>query len=114
MSALAADVLDALAADPKALARLADALGTTPTVYTTKTLAAEIGVSERSIRRAIEAGELSATRRCGRWVILAENVRTWASTGGQPLITARQRPRLSGSPSRGAAAMRSQSEAGTR
>jgi excisionase family DNA binding protein len=48
------------------------------TVYTPATLAAELGVTARAIRAAIERGELRA-RRSGRgWVIAAAAVAEWA------------------------------------
>lgn len=54
------------------------------TLHTTASLAAELGTSERTIRRAIETGELPATRRAGRWVMTTADVCDWARSGVQP------------------------------
>lgn len=54
------------------------------TLHTTASLAAELGTSERTIRRAIEAGDLLATRRAGRWVMTTEDVCEWARSGREP------------------------------
>ena len=61
------------------------------TLHTTASLAAELGTSERTIRRAIEAGELPATRRAGRWVMTTEDVCQWARSGLQPTRGCRRR-----------------------
>jgi excisionase family DNA binding protein len=50
-------------------------------LYTTASLARELGTSERTIRRAIETGELPASRRAGRWVMTAVDVLDWAQSG---------------------------------
>jgi excisionase family DNA binding protein len=78
-----AAVLYAIESDPEARERLAVALGVGAprALYTTASLAAEIGVSERTIRRAITEGELHATRRCGRWIITVDDVLAWVRTG---------------------------------
>lgn len=47
--------------------------------YTTQTLGDELGVSERSIRGAIQRGDLEAVRRGRRYVISGEAVRRWAT-----------------------------------
>ena len=39
-----------------------------PLAYTANTLAAELGVSPRTIRNAITRGELAAVKRGGRWI----------------------------------------------
>lgn len=51
------------------------------TLHTTASLALELGTSERTIRRAIEMGELRATRRAGRWVMTVADVVEWAENG---------------------------------
>lgn len=73
--------------------------------FTTATLAAQLDVSERTIRRAITNGALPAHRRCGKWIVLADDAQQWISTGRTPTAAARgARPRPL-SASRGAAAM---------
>jgi excisionase family DNA binding protein len=50
-----------------------------PVVYTPATLAAELGLTARAIRAAIERGDLEA-RRSGRgWVIGTDAVARWAT-----------------------------------
>jgi excisionase family DNA binding protein len=39
------------------------------------------GYSRKAIYRAIERGELPATKRCSRWRILAEDVERWLEDG---------------------------------
>jgi len=56
-------------------------IGTRRTLHTTKSVAEELGKSERTIRRAIEAGELRATRRTGQWVMTVGDVEAWATSG---------------------------------
>lgn len=71
-------------ADAEASALLAPILaelGATRTVHTTATLARELEVSERTIRRAVQGGELAATRRAGRWVMTVSDVEAWARSG---------------------------------
>jgi excisionase family DNA binding protein len=96
MSALARALLDDL--DPEDLAALAQRLApylpttlppATPAVYSPATLAAELGITARAVRAAIERGDLAA-RRSGRgYVIGAEAVAAWASSSP----TRRRRPR---------------------
>jgi excisionase family DNA binding protein len=83
---LARLVLDELRADPAALAELRELVGNLDTdpvmsapAYTPRTLAAELGRSERSIRGAIARGELAAVKRGRGWVIGADAVQAWAS-----------------------------------
>lgn len=83
------DLLGAIESDPGALSRLRALAAPARTLHSTATLAAELEVSERTIRRAIEAGELPATRRCGRWVIVADDACAWARSGRAPTIRAR-------------------------
>jgi excisionase family DNA binding protein len=76
-----------LEADPVALERLRSLLGAEgdrqPAVsapaYTVQSLAAELGRTPRSIRGAIERGELEAVKRGRGYVISAEAVGRWAS-----------------------------------
>jgi excisionase family DNA binding protein len=56
--------------------------------YTVASLAAELGVSQKTIRSAIARRELAAAKRGARWVISAESVREWATPS-----EARPRPR---------------------
>ena len=96
MSELARALLDDLAGDPVALARLRELLqpereedrSSSAPAYTVRSLAAELGRSERSVRAAIERGELQAVKRGRGWVIGADAVAVWATP-------ARSRPRRS-------------------
>jgi excisionase family DNA binding protein len=56
--------------------------------YTVASLAAELGVSQKTIRSAIARRELTAVKRGARWLISAEAVREWATPS-----EARPRPR---------------------
>ncbi|MHB8657306.1 MAG: helix-turn-helix domain-containing protein [Solirubrobacteraceae bacterium] len=47
--------------------------------YTVASLAAELGVSQKTIRCAIARRELPAVKRGARWLICAESVREWAT-----------------------------------
>jgi excisionase family DNA binding protein len=77
-------VLDELRDDPGALDELRSLLGAGPAVYSPRTLAAELGVTPRAIRAAIERGDLEA-RRSGRgYVIGRESVAEWTRTSGRP------------------------------
>jgi len=74
---LARALLTELGSDPEALEELR-CLVAPPAAYTPATLAAELGVTARAIRAAIERGDLEA-RRSGRgYVIGAEAVAEWA------------------------------------
>jgi excisionase family DNA binding protein len=76
-------LLDELGSDPAALAELRRLIGHTTAIYTPATLAAELGVTARAIRAAIERGDLEA-RRSGRgYVIGAEAVAEWARRGAR-------------------------------
>jgi excisionase family DNA binding protein len=78
MSEFVAALLEELRDDPAALVELRALLGARPAVYTPRTLAAELGVTPRAVRAAIERGDLEA-RRSGRgYVIGAEAVAAWA------------------------------------
>lgn len=80
MTSLARALLAELAADPEALAEVRRLLGPAVAVYTPQTLAAELGITARAVRAAIERGDLEA-RRSGRgYVIGAEAVAAWASS----------------------------------
>ncbi|MGI8623710.1 MAG: helix-turn-helix domain-containing protein [Solirubrobacteraceae bacterium] len=50
-----------------------------PVAYTIASLAAEIGVSAKSIRGAIHRGELAAVRRGTHYLIAADAARAWAT-----------------------------------
>ncbi len=56
--------------------------------YTVASLAAELGVSQKTIRCAIARRELAAVKRGARWLISADSVREWATPS-----EARARPR---------------------
>ncbi len=102
MSDLARALLDELADDPVALARLRELVGggedrpiSSASAYTTRTLAAELDRTERSILAAINRGELHAVRRGRGYVISAGAVADWAR-GEARLMTRRaesSRPR---------------------
>ncbi len=82
MNALAAAVLDALREDPRALACLRELVGvpapsSETTWYTVRTLASELGVSEKVVRNAIARGELEAVKRGGRWYVDRDAVGRW-------------------------------------
>lgn len=47
--------------------------------YTVASLAAELGVSQKTIRCAIARRELAAVKRGSRWIISADAVQAWAS-----------------------------------
>lgn len=102
MTDLAQLVLDEIAANPAALARLRELVGevaspdgSTPVAaaYTVATLAAEVGRTERSIRAAIARGELQAVRRGRGYVIGADAVAAW--TQGKRKLSTSARPRRS-------------------
>jgi excisionase family DNA binding protein len=87
MSGLARALLEELAEDPVALARLRQLVGPQSTdrcsvvsapAFTVHTLAVELGRSERSIRAAIARGELQAVKRGRGYVISADAVADWA------------------------------------
>jgi excisionase family DNA binding protein len=84
---LAVAVVEALAADPVASARLRALLGTAQTdpspadapVYTVDSLAATLKVTAKVIRNAIARGELPAVKRGRRWIISGDAVRAWTA-----------------------------------
>lgn len=83
---LVAVVLEQLAENPDACSRFSALLADNAparTLHTSASLAAELGVSARTITRAIENGELAATRRAGRWVMTVEDARSWATSGAR-------------------------------
>ncbi len=89
MSDLARALLDELAGDPVALARLRELIATpmdeptlTAAAYTVATLALELRRTERAIRAAIARGELEAVKRGRGYVISADAVAAWAH--GEP------------------------------
>lgn len=96
-AALTLDSLRELAADPIAAAELRSVLGSAeppsaePLVYTAETLAAELGVTTRTVRRYIEQDGLRATKKGDRWVMLPEDVRAWATSGDRPNPACRPR-----------------------
>jgi excisionase family DNA binding protein len=94
---LAQSIVAAIAEDPAALSELRAIVDTVrpptrdaaPVAYTVATLADELGVSKKTVRGAIDRGELEAVKRGGRWLISAETVRAWVD--GERLPTARPR-----------------------
>ena len=91
-NALAAALVDLLAASPAAMARLLELLEARLPVmpdpaapaYTVASLGAVLRVSPRVVRGAIARGELAAVKRGGRWIISADAVRLWAALDGAP------------------------------
>jgi excisionase family DNA binding protein len=55
-----------------------------PVAYTVASLAAELGVSEKTIRGAIHRGELAATLRARRYLIDAAAVGAWTRQATHP------------------------------
>jgi excisionase family DNA binding protein len=87
MSGLARALLEEIAEDPVALARLRQLVEPQSTdrrsvvsapAFTVHTLAVELGRSERSIRAAIARGELEAVKRGRGWIVSADAVADWA------------------------------------
>ena len=83
---LARVLIEALAADPAAIARLREIVGPQsaveppkPIAYTVASLAAMLNVSDRVVRGAIARGELDAAKRGGRYVISARAVDDWTA-----------------------------------
>jgi len=60
--------------------------------YTVASLAAELGVSAKSVRCAIARHELQAVKRGSRWIISADAVSEWATAPQAQNATARRRP----------------------
>ena len=112
MSDLARALLDELAGDPVALARLRELAATpieepplTAAAYTVATLAAELGRKPGSIRAAISRGELGAVKRGRGYVISRAAVAAWAhgetrSVNGRVQSPREQRPRSGPGPMR--------------
>lgn len=101
LAELDAETLDALA--DLLAPRLADRLGDhddAPRIgYTIASLAADLGVSAKTVRGAVHRGELPAVRRGSRYVIAADAAQAWiaASTDGP----APRRPRARAGQRRG-------------
>ena len=49
----------------------------TKDLYTVRDIAQEIDVAEKSVRRLIHIGELTATKMCGKYVVTAENLKAF-------------------------------------
>jgi excisionase family DNA binding protein len=106
---LASALVEALAADPAAIARLRELVAVDlprpaapePVIYTVASLAAVLDVSARVVRGAIARGELQAAKSGGRYLIPASAVRAWAAVehadGG---LERRARPRRAQGPLR--------------
>lgn len=102
---LAHAVLEAFRRDPDALEALRELVAPvvderpTPAAYTVRSLAAELGRSERAIRGAIHRGELDAVRRGRGYLISAGAVERWAAaTSTARTRPARHRPRAHNGP----------------
>jgi excisionase family DNA binding protein len=84
--ALAAALVELLAASPTAVSRLRELIESddspertlSPPAYTVASLASTLNISARAIRGAIARGELEAAKRGGRWIISTDAVRAWA------------------------------------
>ena len=72
--------------------------------YTVASLAAELGVSPKTIRCAIARRELAAVKRGARWLISADAVHEWATP---PETSARRRPRCAPAPKGAGPSLRS-------
>jgi excisionase family DNA binding protein len=100
---LAVAVVEALAADPVASARLRSLLAIEQTdpspadapAYTVDSLAATLKVTARVIRNAIARGELRAVKRGRRWIISGDAVRAWTA-GAADAVPVRSRAADSG------------------
>jgi excisionase family DNA binding protein len=69
--------------------------GSGDAVYTVASLAAELGVSPKTIRGAISRGELRAVKRGARWIIPVDAVLDWGSRPEARLAKShRCRPRV--------------------
>ena len=107
---LASALVEALAADPAAIARLRELVAVDlprpvapePVVYTVASLAGVLDVSPRVVRGAIARGELQAAKRGGRYLISAAAVRDWAAVepGAGSERLGRGRPRRAHGPLR--------------
>jgi excisionase family DNA binding protein len=86
-------LVDELREDPAVVAELRELFGAAPAAYTPKTLAAQLEVTPRTIRAAIERGDLEA-RRSGRgYVIGADAVAAWTKDPARRERTARRTAR---------------------
>ena len=94
---LARLLLEAVAVDPVALARLRELVGPPPPAdprpiaFTVASLAEALHVSARVVRGAIARGELAAVKRGGRYVIAAAAVDDWANAADDGRRAARGR-----------------------
>jgi excisionase family DNA binding protein len=104
--ALAAALIELVAASPSAMARLIELLEEyrhpapepVAPIYTVASLAAVLNVSPKVIRGAIARGELGAVKRGGRWIISADAVRAWAHRHDVIAPTRLRRPRTTSDP----------------
>ncbi len=96
VAALDDAALDALAAQlaPRIAALATD--GGDRRAYTVATLAAELSVSPRTVRAAIERGELPAVKRGGRWIVGADAVTEWTRPMEAPAPRVARRRAASG------------------
>jgi excisionase family DNA binding protein len=100
--ALAAALIEILAASPAAMAHLLELLesqrpisrDTATPAYTVVSLAELLHVSPKVVRGAISRGELSAVKRGSRWIISADAVSRWAELdeAARPARRRRGRP----------------------
>jgi hypothetical protein len=103
-------LVDDLAADEVALQRLRALIGghdekpdrSLAPAHTVRSLARELGRSERSVRGAITRAELEAVKRGKGWVIAVDAVARWATAPPRPACVSRKtRRRGSGAMARG-------------
>jgi excisionase family DNA binding protein len=111
--ALAAEIVEAIASSPLALARLRELVAATDRTsdshspaYTVRTLALELGRSERSIRAAIARRELQAVKRGRGYVISADAVAEWARASVLPTTPHSRYPRRRSGPGPATRALR--------
>lgn len=52
-----------------------------PELLAVEEVASLCGLSRKAIYRAIERGELRATKRCSRWRVWRDDLRTWLEDG---------------------------------
>jgi excisionase family DNA binding protein len=76
---IARAVLDELRDDPDALEELRELLDAGPAAYTSRTLAADLEITPRAVRAAIERGDLDAVKSGRGYVISREAVADWAT-----------------------------------
>ena len=49
--------------------------------YTVRDIAEQLQVKERAIRQLVSSGELKAHKICGKWIVTAENLKSFIDPG---------------------------------